>query len=130
MEFQLIYTNFFKNKLSPHLLDMYEESFDKGFLPVALNTAAITALLKPGQPPNLRGSYRPISPLNAKNALSAKRLESVLPKMVHPDQNGFVQARQGFHNMGRVVNILFEKSGKPLYPCYGPTYLKFYRNSV
>lgn len=117
MEFQLIYTKLFKNKPSPHLLDMYQESFDKGCLPVALNTAAITALLKPGKPPNRCGSYRPISQLNAKNA------ESILSTMVPPDQNGFVQGRQGFHNMRRVVNILFEKSGKPFYPSYGPTYL-------
>jgi hypothetical protein len=31
--------------------------------------------------------------------------------MVHLDQSGFVQGRQGFHNTRRLLNILFEKSG-------------------
>lgn len=31
--------------------------------------------------------------------------------MVHSDQNGIVQGRQGFHNTPRVLNILYEKAG-------------------
>ena len=77
--------------------------------------AAITLLLKPGKASNLCGSYRPISLLN--NDLKilckalARRLDTLLPQMVHSDQNGFVQGRQGFHNITRVLNILFENSG-------------------
>lgn len=41
-------------------------------------------------------------------------MEPILPKLVHPDQNGFVQGGQGYHNiLRRVLNILFEKSGSP-----------------
>lgn len=41
------------------------------------------------------------------------KLEPILPKIVHPDQNGFVQWRQGFHNIRRVLNIFFERWGLP-----------------
>ena len=94
---------------------MYCESLDGGSLPPSLNTAVITLLLKPGRTSTLCGSYRPISLLN--NDLKilckalARRLELSLPEIVHSDQNGFVQGRQGFHNIRRVLNIVFNKSG-------------------
>ena len=105
----------FKDKLIPPLLDMYNESLEKGSLPPSLNMAEISLLLKPGKPSSMCTSYRPISLLN--NDLKilckvlARRLETLLPEMVHSDQNGFVQGRQGFHNIRRVLNIVFEKSG-------------------
>src|SRR4029434_10360968 len=92
----------------------YKEPLDSGSFPPSLNMAAITLLLKPGKASNLCGSYRPISLLN--NDLKilckalARRLDTLLPQMVHSDQNGFVQGRQGFHNIRRVLNILFENS--------------------
>lgn len=101
----------FKTKLLPPLLDLYRESFGRGSLPPSLNTAIITLLFKPGKPSTQCGFYRPISLLN--NDLKilckvlAKRLELILPKMIHSDQNGFVQGRQGFHNIRRVFNIVF-----------------------
>ena len=104
----------FRSKLIPPLLEMYKESLDNGSLPLSLNTAVITLLLKPGKTSTLCGSYRPISLLN--NDLKilckvlARRLEVLLPEIVHPDQNGFVQGRQGFHNIRRVLNIVFNKS--------------------
>lgn len=104
----------FRTKLIPPLIEMYHESLRSGSLPPSLNTAVITLLLKPGKTPTLCGSYRPISLLN--NDLKilckvlARRLELLLPEMVHPDQNGFVQGRQGFHNIRRVLNIVFSKS--------------------
>lgn len=105
----------FKDKLITPLLDMYNESLNNGSLPPSLNMAEISLILKPGKPSTLCTSYRPISLLN--NDLKilckvlARRLDTLLPQMVHPDQNGFVQGRQGFHNIRRVLNILYEKSG-------------------
>ena len=105
----------FQETLLPPLLEMYKESLDSGSFPPSLNMAVITLLLKPGKASNLCGSYRPISLLN--NDLKilckalARRLDTLLPQMVHSDQNGFVQGRQGFHNIRRVLNILFENSG-------------------
>uniref|UniRef100_A0A671WUW6 Reverse transcriptase domain-containing protein n=1 Tax=Sparus aurata TaxID=8175 RepID=A0A671WUW6_SPAAU len=107
----------FKAKLIAPLLDVYLESFEVGSLPVTLRSALITLILKPGKTPNERGSYRPISLLNSDAKIIAKalamRLEKVLPAIIHEDQNGFVQNRQGFHNVRRVLNIIHECDESP-----------------
>ncbi len=38
------------------------------------------------------------------------RLEQYLPHLVSNDQDGFVLQRQGFHNIRRVLNVLYEKN--------------------
>lgn len=40
----------------------------------------------------------------------AKRLDPYIPSLVHSDQNGFVQSRQGFHNIRRVLNIIHSQN--------------------
>jgi len=42
----------FAGKLLPHLLEMFNESFEKEILPPSLRSALITLILKPGKPPN------------------------------------------------------------------------------
>lgn len=88
-----------------------------GSLPPSPSTAIIILILKPGKSSTQCESYRPISLLNTHLKILckvlAKMFDPILPKMVHPDQTEFVQGRQGFHNIRRVLNILFEKSGSP-----------------
>lgn len=107
----------FKEKLIGPLLDVYVESFKSGSLPNSLQGALITLILKPGKLPTERGSYRPISLMNSDAKILAKalamRLERVLPNIIHVDQNGFVQGRQGFHNVRRVLNVIHVYEGSP-----------------
>lgn len=43
----------------------------------------------------------------------ARRLESALPTVINPDQNGFVKTRQAFHNVRRVLNLMRAREGTP-----------------
>lgn len=51
----------FSDKLLPHLLEMFNESYEMGILSPTLRMAAISVLLKPGKNPTKLGLYRPIS---------------------------------------------------------------------
>uniref|UniRef100_A0A8C6P3S8 Reverse transcriptase domain-containing protein n=1 Tax=Nothobranchius furzeri TaxID=105023 RepID=A0A8C6P3S8_NOTFU len=107
----------FKAKLIPPLLEVYLESFTTGCLPATLRSALIILILKPNKAPTESGSYRPISLLNSDSKIIAKalamRLERALPAIIHGDQNGSVQNRQGFHNVRRVLNIIHKCEETP-----------------
>lgn len=105
--------NLFKkhiDKLSPLLLNMFNDSLNQGTLPQTLTEASITLLLKPNKDSNECGSYRPISLLNNDYKILAKilalRLESVLQDIISSDQTGFMKNRHSFSNIRRLLNIL------------------------
>lgn len=103
----------FSAMLLPHLLEVFNESYEKGTLPPSLRAATISLLLKPQMSPSEKSSYRPISLMSCDTKILckalAKRTEIVLPHIINNDQNGFVLNRQAFHNTRRPLNILFTK---------------------
>ena len=107
----------FKDKLLPPFLDMLEDAFKINSLPPSLSKALIMNILKPGKPPSTCESYRPISLLNADAKLIAKviakRLDNLLPSLIHVDQNGFVRGRQAFQNLRRVLNVVHNEKERP-----------------
>lgn len=104
----------FKEKLVHPLMDMYEESLNTGILPPSLRKALITLIPKPDKPQTKCELYRPVSLINNDAKILAKvlalRLEDHLPAIINNDQNGFVKNRQAFHNIRRVLNIIYEKT--------------------
>lgn len=106
----------FKNKLMQPLLNMYEESYKSGILPDSLRLATITLLLKPNKPPTECSSYRGISLMGCDTKILCKtlsrRLDKYVPNLITDDQQGFVKTRQGYHNLRRVLNVLYEKNNR------------------
>ncbi|KAI5628117.1 hypothetical protein C0J50_8261, partial [Silurus asotus] len=108
----------FIDKLAPLLLGVFNESLDQGVLPPTFNQASIALLLKKGKDPNLCGSYRPLSLLNADVKVLAKviasRLENVLPRIISMEQTGFIKGRHSFFNTRTLFNIIYSKQSSPL----------------
>ena len=100
----------FSNQLAPLLLEMYEDSLQRGSLPPTLTQASISLILKKDKDPNLCSSYRPISLLNVDEKILAKtlaaRLEDIVPSIISEDQTGFIKHRQSFTNIRRLLNII------------------------
>lgn len=63
----------FSGKLLPHLLEMFNKSFEKGILPPSLRSALISLLLKPGKSPSERTLYHPISLMSCDTKYYARR---------------------------------------------------------
>ena len=106
----------FADKLLPLLLNMFNDSLDRGTLPQTLTKASITLLLKPGKEESDCRSYRPISLLNADYKILAKalalRLEPIMPNIISPDQTGFMKNRHSFSNIRRLLNILLSPASR------------------
>lgn len=88
----------FQDLLSPHLAVLFNASASLGSFTEDMLRAIVITILKPGKHLTLLESYRPISLLNSDVKIYAKtlarRLLQVLPRIVHPDQVGFIHGRQ------------------------------------
>lgn len=102
----------FQKQLLILLLNMFKESLNNGIVPPTLRLATVTLILKPGKTPTNCSSYRAISLVDTKILCKvlAKRLDPYIPSLVHSDQSGFVQGRQGFHNIRSVLNIIHSQN--------------------
>ncbi len=97
---------------------MFNESYNSGILPQTLRQAVISLILKKDKDPLQCSNYRPISLLCADVKLLAKilarRLDPLLPAIISPDQTGFIKNRHSFHNVARLLNILYSTSHKKI----------------
>lgn len=100
----------FQNLLVEPLLNMLEDSLERGILPASLREANISLILKKGKQPEQCASYRPISLLNTDlkilSKILATRLEGLLPVLINEDQTGFIKGRNSSNNMRRLLNTI------------------------
>lgn len=96
--------------LGNHLLDSYNEAFIKGQLSVSQRRGVITLIPKEDSCLIELANWRPITLLNVDyNILTktiAKRIESVLPSIIHSDQSGFVKGRYIGQNVRLLCDII------------------------
>ena len=106
-EFYLEFWDLIKNKL----LEVYDEAYKRGVLPECLTTGVIVLLEKKGKDRTELANWRPITLLGVDYKLPTKtlaeRLKTVLPNLIHPDQNGFVPGGNIFFSTHTIRDILF-----------------------
>ena len=101
----------FFDLLCKDLLNSYNEAFCKGSLSVSQKRGTITLTPKGDENLTELKNWRPISLLNIDykilSKVLARRMEKVLPKLVHSDQTGFVNGRYIGQNI-RLLNDIME----------------------
>ncbi len=102
--------------VAPLLLEVFNDSLERGLLPTTFYLASISLLHKKGKDPLDPASYRPVSLLDVDNKILAKimaiRLENVLPTIIHEDQTGFIKNRQMAHNIRRLFDIMYSSHSR------------------
>lgn len=92
--FPLEFYKEFRDLLLPLLMDVINLASKTQNLPDSFSTAIITVIHKKKKGPLKCSSFRPISLLNADYKLISKalanRLSKFLPKLINPDQVGFI----------------------------------------
>ena len=88
------------------------ESLDRGFLTDTQTRGIITCLPKQGKTRDALQNWRPISLLNTLYKLLSititNRLRTVLPKLIHEDQKGFMANRSITDNTRLMMDVVLE----------------------
>ena len=89
------YKKFWPN-LEKAYVNMLQETFVKGILPISTRKAVLALIHKKGDR-NLLTNYRPISLSNYDykilTSVFAKRIQQILPKLISKDQSGYIKER-------------------------------------
>jgi len=91
-------------------MEMLEETLVKGIMPHSMRQSVISLIYKKGDKTNIK-NYRPISLSNYDYKILAfvlaKRIQSVIEKLIHENQSGYIKGRFiGLNN--RLIHDIFE----------------------
>ena len=101
---------FFWKELHLDMIKSFNFAFDTGTLSISQRRGIITLIPKPNKDATSLENLRPISLLNVDYKILtktiAKRLEKVLPKIINPDQTGYVKGRYIGENVRLISDIM------------------------
>ena len=88
------------------------DGYRKGTLSITQKQGIITCIPKPNKSRQLLKNWRPISLLNViyklASSVIANRIKTILDKVIHEDQKGFISGRFIGENVRLIYDILFE----------------------
>ena len=92
------------------MIRSFNFAYDNGSLSISQRRGIITLIPKPNKDTALLDNLRPISLLNTDYKILtkaiAKRLEKVLPKVINPDQTGYIKNRYIGENIRLISDIM------------------------
>uniref|UniRef100_A0A3P9MGF8 Reverse transcriptase domain-containing protein n=1 Tax=Oryzias latipes TaxID=8090 RepID=A0A3P9MGF8_ORYLA len=98
--------------LIPTLLKTFNWVMEKKMTPLSWNEAIISIIPKEGKDRLDCANYRPVSVLNIDyklfTSIISRRLETILPMLIHKDQTGFIKQRQTQDSIRKVLNIIHQ----------------------
>ena len=93
------------------MIASFNYAFHSGTLSISQKRGIISLILKEDKDTSLLENLRPISLLNVDykilTKVIAKRLEKLLPKIINPDQTGYVKGRYMGENVRLIQDIMF-----------------------
>ena len=108
--FTVEFCKLFYDLLSENLLACLNEAYEENELTISQRRGVITLLPKEDGSLLDLHNWRPITLLNVDLKIAAKaiakRLETVLPNLIHPDQTGFVKGRYIGENIRLISDVL------------------------
>ena len=108
--FTVEFYKFFFHLVGQHLLESFNMAYELGEMSISQRRGIITLIPKDDSDHLDLQNWRPITLLNidykiASKAL-ARRIETVLTKLVHPDQTGFMKTRYIGENLRLISDVL------------------------
>ncbi len=92
------------------LVESINYAYEQGQMSIVQRHGLISLLPKKGKDPLFLKNWRPISLLNTDYKLATKsiasRLKTVLPKLIHNDQTGFLKGRYIGENINRILSLM------------------------
>ena len=100
------------------MINSFNYAFDTGTLSISQRRGIITLIPKPNKDTTSLENLRPISLLNVDYKILtkaiAKRLEKFLPKIINPDQTGYVKQRYIGENVRLILDLMSYTEEKKL----------------
>ena len=110
--FTVEFFKFFWLDFGHFILKSLNDGYRKGTLSITQKQGIITCIPKPNKSRQLLKNWRPISLLNViyklASSVIANRIKTVLDKVIHEDQKGFISGRFIGENVRLIYDILFE----------------------
>ena len=102
---------FFWLDLGADMTTSFNYAFSIGMLSISQRRRIISFIPKKNKDKSLLENLRPISPLNidykSLTKVIAKRFEKVLPKIINPNQTGYIKGRFIGENVRLIQDIMF-----------------------
>lgn len=94
----------------PLLNNAFNWVLKEGDIPNSWSEAHISVIPKEGKDKMECSNFRPVSVLNQDyrlfTTILARRLETILPDIIHQDQTGFIKQRQTQDNIRRTLHVM------------------------